>query len=78
MEKNKLAIEVKLNKEDLHAKMIMANQENKVLRSTNTSLQEQLSRIKEEKEQKSRKIEKILNIVSMVDETVKEGRRDQV
>ena len=40
MEKNKLAIEVKWNKEDLHAKMIMANQENKVLRSTNTCLTE--------------------------------------
>jgi len=76
IEKNKLATEVKLNKEDLHAKVIMANQENKVLRSTNTSLQEQLSRTKEEKNQESTKIEKILNFVCMVDEAVKEGSAD--
>merc|ERR1719228_2232075 len=76
IEKNKLATEVKLNKEDLHAKMIMANQENKVLRSTNTSLQEQLSKTREEKNQESTKIEKILNFVCMVDEAVKEGSAD--
>merc|ERR1719193_2581076 len=76
IEKKKLATEVKLNKEDLHAKVIMANQENKVLRSTNTSLQEQLSRIREEKNQESSKLEKILNFVCMVDEAVKEGSAD--
>merc|ERR1719193_46206 len=76
IEKNKLATEVKLNKEDLHAKVIMANQENKVLRSTNTSLQEQLSIIREEKNQESSKLEKILNFVCMVDEAVKKGSAD--
>ena len=75
-EKNNLATEAKLNKEDLHSKMVMANQENKALRSTNTSLQEELSRSRIEKIEANNRIEKILNFVSVVDGAVKEGSPD--
>merc|ERR1719347_1880611 len=73
VEKSKLVTEMKLNKEELHEKMRMANQENKVLRATNTSLHEQLSKIKEEKEQGSFKLEKILNFVDMTGDARKKG-----
>ena len=76
VEKSKLVTEMKLNKEELHEKMRMANQENKVLRATNTSLHEQLSRIKEEKEQGSFKLEKILNLVDMMGDAMKKGNAD--
>jgi len=74
--KSKLVTEMKLNKEELHEKMRMANQENKVLRATNTSLHEQLNRIKEEKEQGSFKLEKILNFVDMMGDAMKKGNAD--
>ena len=47
---------MKLNKEELQEKTKMANQENKVLRVTNSSLYEQLKRNKEKRAGKVTKI----------------------
>jgi len=73
LEKSKLVTEVKLNKEELHEKMRLANIENKMLRAKNTCLQDQLSKIKEEEEVSNTKADKISEFVSMMSESMREG-----
>merc|ERR1712183_989803 len=60
---NKMAAENKLVKEDDHEKIRAANQENKMLRARNTSLQDDVRQTKEDKEEVKIKLAKIVNFV---------------
>jgi len=71
--KNKLETEVKLTKEDCHEKIRAANQENKVLRARNTSLQDELKTRKEEEEEAKSRSDDLSNFVDKFSEAVSKG-----
>merc|ERR1719318_539939 len=68
--KNKLETEVKLTKEDCHEKIRTANQENKMLRARNTSLQDDLRTSKEQAKSRS---DDLANFVKELSEAVSKG-----
>jgi len=71
--KNKLETEVKLNKEEYHEKIKTANQENKILRARNTTLQDELRTCKEEKTEARTKSAELANFVDKFSKTVGKG-----
>merc|ERR1719318_1679363 len=71
--KNKLETEVKLTKEDCHEKIRTANQENKMLRARNTSLQDDLRTKKEEEEEAKSRSDDLANFVNKFSEAVSKG-----
>ena len=62
----KITAENKLIKDDFHEKTKAANQENKMLRARNTSLQDDIRKTKEDKEEVQTKIDKIVNFAEAV------------
>merc|ERR1719318_517504 len=71
--KNKLETEVKLNKEEYHEKIKTANQENKILRARNSTLQDELRTCKEEKTEARTKSVVLANFVDKFSKTVGKG-----
>jgi len=71
--KNKLQTEVKLNKEEYHEKIKTANQENKILRARNTTLQDELRTSKEEKAKSRTKSAELASFVEKFSEAVCNG-----
>merc|ERR1712129_426686 len=73
---NKMATEVKLTKEDFHEKVRAANQENKMLRARNTSLQDDLSKTRDEKDAAISRFGSINDFVRKLSEAVSGDQAD--